>query len=927
MSGALYANDPNQNSGTGQTDGISPAVWVSMGVLAVGVLGFLAGRWDRSRTRQNEQAKTVGQEQGRVEFQRAHQHTQQESGRERYENTLRQELGSVRMLGSPDIPNVPVQLLDTFVSLDISTSWRTDQRFDPRDREAMLDQQRHLDPDSVIQRAFQRFRLLLLIGDPGSGKTTLMKYYAMCCLSGEYDKLGFDLRPLPIYLPLRRVAFAEGRPLDLPENLARWAQDYQLGINAETFRYWLDQEPVLLLLDGLDEISDLDERRVVCEWIDGFAPALQNAQIVITSRWTGYRKVDGVEIGFDHLRADLRDFSAAQQADFLRKWTRAAHLGETAPSDMDLSAWETGQARLAEQQAQKIIDFLRHDGNRAVRELAAVPMLLQIIAVIWKERGILLQARSDLFRAAVNYLLDFRDRKRKLDPLLAASDARRVLEPVAGWMQQGVKADEVVKTDLHAQMQPILADLPPRIDAEAFCHNLRDRAGLIADYGQTRYIWRHKSFREYLAGVYLTGEVKSDPQQLKQIVMHLGDDWWEEALRFFMAEADDRVFDGFMDALFRSDLSRDLSVKQQGLLQTLISDARQRPLTALVKCLNDRRLHDSKKFYILDALKTIGTDEALAAIQEFEKQATSVLRARAAEITAQEEESSDAIAKELEREPLFTAQASTFLNPYELNAEYILISEGSYAHSVTKEQESVSALYFAKYPVTNRRYRRFIKYLQGQAPELQEMLPGEVFTDRLSTFVRQPGEKDFAEYLGTDVHAWSGKLRSGRDDEKRFNHGDQPVVAVTWYAARAYCLWLSTLWQTANPEQTQKEMTFRLPTEVEWEWAAGGGKRTYPWGEPEPSEKHANYGDDVGATTQVGKYPDGGTPAGLMEMAGNAWEWTADRYGHEEYPEAVSVRGGAWYSDVDDLLCSARSSYLPSLRYGDYGFRVVCSQS
>ena len=122
---------------------------------------------------------------------------QNKPSRERFENTLREELGSVRMLGSPDIPNVPVGVLDTFVSLDISTAWRTDQRFDPEGRTAMAEMERNVNPDTVMQRAFQKGRMLLLIGDPGSGKTTLMKYYAMCCLTGDFTRLGFDQRPLP----------------------------------------------------------------------------------------------------------------------------------------------------------------------------------------------------------------------------------------------------------------------------------------------------------------------------------------------------------------------------------------------------------------------------------------------------------------------------------------------------------------------------------------------------------------------------------------------------------------------------------------------------------------------------------------------------------------------------------------------------------
>ncbi len=66
------------------------------------------------------------------------------------------------MLGSPDIPNVPVGVLDTFVSLDISTAWRTDQRFDPKGGTAMSEIERNVNPDTVMRRAFQTGRMLLL---------------------------------------------------------------------------------------------------------------------------------------------------------------------------------------------------------------------------------------------------------------------------------------------------------------------------------------------------------------------------------------------------------------------------------------------------------------------------------------------------------------------------------------------------------------------------------------------------------------------------------------------------------------------------------------------------------------------------------------------------------------------------------------------
>ncbi|HHN93338.1 MAG TPA: hypothetical protein ENK17_01085, partial [Anaerolineae bacterium] len=112
--------------------------------------------------------------------------------------------------------------------------------------------------------------------------------------------------------------------------------------------------------------------------------------------------------------------------------------------------------------------------------------------------------------------------------------------------------------------------------------------------------------------------------------------------------------------------------------------------------------------------------------------------------------------------------------------------------------------------------------------------------------------------------------------------GDHPVVYVTWEQADAYCRWLAsaTGWDV------------RLPTEAQWEKAASwdpaaGVKRRYPWGDEEPDDSRLNYlGSRLGRTTPVGSYPAGASPYGLMDMAGNVWEWVADWYSRDYYSRA-----------------------------------------
>lgn len=219
-----------------------------------------------------------------------------------------------------------------------------------------------------------------------------------------------------------------------------------------------------------------------------------------------------------------------------------------------------------------------------------------------------------------------------------------------------------------------------------------------------------------------------------------------------------------------------------------------------------------------------------------------------------------------------------YYNEFERNAAYILVPGSKYKYSVTGEKIEVPDLYFAQYPVTNKQYRRFI-----------EALPEE-------------RREEFRNYV---------------QDDRRFSGDDQPVVGVSWYAAKAYCEWLT--------KNSKYEFIFRLPTEKEWEWAAGGGNRKYPWGNEEPDETRANYGGNVGQTTPVGAYPAGATPEGLMDMAGNVWEWMENWYDKDE--DVRALRGGSWSSPAENLPCAARYLYFPDYLWVVYGFRVVAVQS
>jgi formylglycine-generating enzyme required for sulfatase activity len=161
-------------------------------------------------------------------------------------------------------------------------------------------------------------------------------------------------------------------------------------------------------------------------------------------------------------------------------------------------------------------------------------------------------------------------------------------------------------------------------------------------------------------------------------------------------------------------------------------------------------------------------------------------------------------------------------------------------------------------------------------------------------------------------------------DELGIRKPNHPVVAVSWYEAEAFCNWRSAY----MTEETGHEHRYRLPTEAEWEWAARGHNgRWWPWGMTW-EEDHANADRILYVTTPVGIFPAGASPFGVLDMAGNALEWTADRFKRydEEYPqvpEAKTVRGGSFSAGKWWTMCITRQALGSKERHGSTGFRCV----
>jgi serine/threonine-protein kinase len=183
-------------------------------------------------------------------------------------------------------------------------------------------------------------------------------------------------------------------------------------------------------------------------------------------------------------------------------------------------------------------------------------------------------------------------------------------------------------------------------------------------------------------------------------------------------------------------------------------------------------------------------------------------------------------------------------------------------------------------------------------------------------------------------------VADGECDESEFamfgvyNRDDQPVVGVSWFDAEAYCEWAGG----------------QLPTEAQWEYAARGEEGSvYPWGDEFDGQllnfcdincadewRDDDYDDGFECTAPVGNYLNGASWAGAYDMAGNVWEWVADWYDSDYYDaspaqdptgpasgQSRGLRGGSRFDTSLGTRSSFRSSYDPTVRAEDFGFRCA----
>jgi formylglycine-generating enzyme required for sulfatase activity len=530
----------------------------------------------------------------------------------------------------------------------------------------------------------------------------------------------------------------------------------------------------------------------------------------------------------------------------------------------------------------ELLEALR---NRVeIRRMAHNPVMLTALAVVhWNERR-LPEGRAELYRSILRWLAQTREQRTGREP---ADRCLTLLQHLALAMQDrdslpGHESQREVQVS-RRQAAEILesqfsgaAEKQRLENALAFLDQEEVDSGIIVSRGNEIRFW-HLTFQEYLAARAIAGQPDSDQHQLLLATSKILRPEWREVVLLFagvlMEQGRAKV-----DALISAVLNRlgdrpKLSEQAQGV--GLIG--------AMVRDLHPLGYQPADPRYQSALEAVLGIfDEKKASGIELQ------VRLEAAEALGQ---AGDPRLRPGQQNWI-TIPACSFL----MGAQKQDSTQPNYDPEAFEEESPVhevrlAAYQVSRYPVTVEEYRRF---MNDDGYQNKAWWKGGGFGER-----NQPDE-------------WDDQLL----------HLNRPVASVTWYEAAAWCAWARV----------------RLPTEAEWERAARGANGwKYPWGNQEPDPERANYDQTkLNRPIPVGLFPRGMTPEGIHDLAGNVWEWVEDWYDERYYAKSPSanptgptsgkgrvVRGGSWNFVSRFLRSSYRDRNQPVVRYVNIGFRCA----
>ena len=383
-------------------------------------------------------------------------------------------------------------------------------------------------PEDVTERySIHRFldpatpTVLALVGAPGTGKSTLLAHIARRSAHVRYG----GRRSVPILLLLRDHAsrVVADSAVTLVDLVRQAVSDVPAIEPAEWWERQLHRGRCVVLLDGLDEVADEQDRRTIADWIYRQINRYPRNHFVITSRPYGYR---GAVIPQAHV-LQVRPFSSEQVERFLRGWYLATerHAASAGDGKKEMRAVRSR----AEEGASDLLQRLRT--TPALHDLSVNPLLLTMIANVHRHRGLLPGSRADLYGEVCRVMLSGRLQAKNLPEYVPWPVKEQLLAQLAFEMMtrrvRDLPRDEVLQI-----LQTGVDRLSLTISAQEFLRDVSSN-GLLVEREHGLYAFVHLTFQEYLAARHVR-----EMALVGTLAQAVDDDWWRETILLY-AGADD----------------------------------------------------------------------------------------------------------------------------------------------------------------------------------------------------------------------------------------------------------------------------------------------------------------------------------------------------------------------------------------------------
>lgn len=361
----------------------------------------------------------------------------------------------------------------------------------------------------------------ILIGTPGSGKSTFLEWLQLQVAGGDQPLLRNGEPAIPLMLRMRELD-----PKQLPDG-ARMVEKATASkdVTALMPPGWLERQMkaghVLFILDGLDETEPALLKKRVMPWIHKLCQRFPRCAFLLSSRPVGYRPQSLHKLGFK--ACDLLDFEEAEIAEYTRHWCTSVRLGR---NELEKEAREEGAI-----EGEKIVAGFK--GHPYIRNLARTPLMLSAICLVnYFEHGELPKDRAKLYKLCVEGLLHNWDKRRGIQSEYTMEEKLKACQEVAIAMQTENRAE--IKA---ARVIAIFANsLRSKVRGRDLLEYIRYRTGLMIERRAGVFAFAHLTFQEYLAACAVY-EGNSSNVDAEQLVREHADGRWNEVIALYCGSA------------------------------------------------------------------------------------------------------------------------------------------------------------------------------------------------------------------------------------------------------------------------------------------------------------------------------------------------------------------------------------------------------